>query len=112
MRRLATKAALIVLLSGAGFAGNGNAHAQQISPTSVPNNAPLYFGMNVEQVSQVLGTTLNYVSGRPGEELYLATRNVKGNALSDRTDGLYLQFRRGKLAGWKGEWRVNRPCCG
>jgi hypothetical protein len=99
MRRLAIT--LIVFLSGTGLA-----RAQQL-----PNNAPLFFGMNEEQVSLVLGTTLNYIGGRPGEELYLATRNVKGSALSDRTDGLYLQFRQNKLTGWKGEWRVNRPCC-
>lgn len=105
MRRLAIT--LIVLLLGTGLC-TGLARAQQVS---VPNNAPLFFGMSVEQVSLVLGTTLNYVGGRPGDEVYLALRNVKGSALSDRTDGLYLQFRRGKLTGWKGDWRANRPCC-
>ena len=42
----------------------------------------------------------------------VALANVKGSALSDRRDGLYLQFRRGRLAGWKGDWGTNRPCCG
>jgi len=42
---------------------------------------------------------------------YLALPNVKGSALSDRRDGLYLQFRHGKLAGWKGDWGTKRPCC-
>ena len=116
MRRLAIT--LIVLLSGTGLVtglatglGTWPARAQQVSPATVPNNVPLFFGMNVEQVSLVLGTTLNYVGGRPGEEVYLALRNVKGSALSDRTDGLYLQFRQGKLTGWKGDWRANQPCC-
>ena len=61
--------------------------------------------------AQVLGTTLIYVRGRRGDEMYLALPNVKGSALSDRKDGLYLQFRRGRLVGWKGDWGSNRPCC-
>jgi hypothetical protein len=75
------------------------------------NNTPLAFGMNAEEVSRALGTTLVYVRGRPGDEMFLALPNVKGSALSDRKDGLYLQFRRGKLDGWKGDWGTNRPCC-
>jgi hypothetical protein len=78
----------------------------------VNNNTPLAFGMNVEQASTALGVTLIYVRGRPGNEMFLALANVKGSALSDRRDGLYLQFRRGRLAGWKGDWGTNRPCCG
>jgi hypothetical protein len=75
------------------------------------NNTPLTFGMNVDQATAALGTTLVYVRGRPGNEMFLALPNVKGSALSDRRDGLYLQFRRGKLDGWKGDWGTNRPCC-
>jgi hypothetical protein len=75
------------------------------------NNTPLAFGMNVEEASAALGSTLVYVRGRPGDEMFLALPNVKGSALSDRRDGLYLQFRRGKLDGWKGDWGTNHPCC-
>ena len=75
------------------------------------NNTPLAFGMNVEEASAALGTTLVYVRGRPGDEMFLALPNVKGSALSDRRDGLYLQFRRGKLDGWKGDWGTDHPCC-
>jgi hypothetical protein len=78
----------------------------------VASNTPLAFGMSIEQASAALGVTLIYVRGRPGNEMFLALANVKGSALSDRRDGLYLQFRRGKLAGWKGDWGTNRPCCG
>jgi hypothetical protein len=67
--------------------------------------------MNVEQVSLVLGTQLLYVRGRPGNEMFIALPNVKGAALADRRDGLYLQFRRGRLEGWKGDWQANQPCC-
>jgi hypothetical protein len=75
------------------------------------NNTPLAFGMNVDEASAALGTSLVYVRGRPGNEMFLALPNVKGSALSDRRDGLYLQFRRGKLDGWKGDWGTNKPCC-
>ena len=75
------------------------------------NSTPLTFGMTADQASQVLGVQLIYVRGRHGEEMYLALPNVKGSALSDRRDGLYLQFRHGKLAGWKGDWGTKRPCC-
>jgi hypothetical protein len=85
--------------------GPSPAHAQ------VANNTPLAFGMNADEASAALGTTLVYVRGRPGNEMFLALPNVKGSALSDRRDGLYLQFRRGKLEGWKGDWGTNHPCC-
>jgi hypothetical protein len=75
------------------------------------NNTPLAFGMNADEAATALGTSLVYVQGRPGNEMFLALPNVKGSALSDRRDGLYLQFRRGKLEGWKGDWGTNKPCC-
>jgi hypothetical protein len=75
------------------------------------NSIPLAFGMNVEEASAVLGTTLIYVRGRRGNETFLALPNVKGAALSDRRDGLYLQYRRGRLTGWKGDWGTGYPCC-
>jgi hypothetical protein len=85
------------------------AHAQQTARVGAPGNVPLMFGMNAEQVSQALGVPLNYVRGRPGDELYVALPNVNGATLSYRSDGLYLQFRRGRLSGWKGDWGTMRP---
>jgi hypothetical protein len=95
---------MMVAISGASSVG-----AQQVLTAAVPNGTPLSFGMNAEEASQALGVTLNYVRGRPGDEMFLALPNVKGAALSSRKDGLYLQFRRGKLEGWKGDWGTNRP---
>jgi hypothetical protein len=74
-----------------------------------PNGVPVSFGMTPDEVSQVLGVRLIYVRGRPGNELLLAIPNVKGSALAQRSDGLYLQFRRGRLTGWKGDWGTIRP---
>jgi hypothetical protein len=83
--------------------------AQQAPAVAPPNGVPLMFGMNADQASAVLGVPLQYVRGRPGDELLLALPNVKGSALSSRSDGLYLQFRRGRLTGWKGDWGTIRP---
>ena len=71
--------------------------------------APLSFGMNADEASAALGVPLSYVRGRPGDELLLALPNVKGNALAIRSDALYLQFRRGRLTGWKGDWGTAKP---
>ena len=70
---------------------------------------PLSFGMTADQASQSLGVPLQYVRGTVGNELLVAIPNVKGAALSNRSDGLYLQFRKGKLTGWKGDWGTIRP---
>jgi hypothetical protein len=102
MRALFFATVLMVTMTGTGLSP---AQAQ------LANSTPLTFGMTADQASQVLGVQLIYVRGRPGEEMYLALPNVRGSALSDRRDGLYLQFRRGKLAGWKGDWGSKRPCC-
>jgi hypothetical protein len=85
------------------------ADGQQAALAPPPNNTPLAFGMNAEQASQALGVPLNYVRGRRGDELYVALPNVKGSALSIRSDGLYLQFRKGRLDAWKGDWGTIRP---
>jgi hypothetical protein len=111
MRILA--AAALLLIAG----GSASAGAQQLPPTGGPypppftatlsNNTPLAFGMDAGDAARALGTPLNYVSGRPGEEVYLAFRNVGGSGLFIKKDRLFLQFRKGRLAGWKGDWGHN-----
>ena len=101
-RRLRTACAIAAIVIPA-FIGLPPALAQQTEHT------PLNFGMTTDQASQALGVPLNYVRGRSGNELFVALPNVKGSALATRSDGLYLQFRRGKLAGWKGDWGTIRP---
>jgi hypothetical protein len=93
------------------------AGAQQSAASSVPrappftatasNATPLAFGMDAEAASRALGEPLSYISGRPGDEIYLAIRNIRGSGLFNHHDRLYLQFRRGRLAGWKGDWGHN-----
>ena len=81
----------------------------QTSFVAAANAVPLHFGMSPEEVAEVLGVPLNYVRGSRGNELLLAIPNIKGSALSIRSDGLYLQFRKGRLTGWKGDWGTIRP---
>jgi predicted alpha/beta hydrolase len=50
---------------------------------------------------------LRYINGRPGDETYLAFRNIGGSGLFPQRHRLYLLFRHGKLAGWKGDWGHN-----
>jgi len=69
----------------------------------------LIFGMSPAEAATALGVPLSYVRGRAGDELFLAIPNVKGSALSIRSDGLYLQFRRGRLTGWRGDWGTAKP---
>jgi len=85
--------------------GNG-AHSPPFTAT-LSNTTPLAVGMNVEDATQALGTQLSYVSGRPGDEIFLAYRNIGGSGFFNRNDRLYLQFRQGRLAGWKADWGRN-----
>ena len=99
--RTSSMAAALVAIACLG----AQAQAQQLTPP----NIPLMFGMTPDQASQALGVQLYYVRGRPGDELLVALPNVKGAALASRSDGVYLQFRHGRLSGWKGDWGTIRP---
>jgi hypothetical protein len=90
------------------------ANAGQVAPLSylpftatLSNATPLAFGMQADDAARALGTTLAYISGRPGNEIYLALRDIGGSGFFDRRDRLYLQFRKGRLTGWKGDWGRN-----
>ena len=105
----------IALFAGAPALAHAEAHALAGGPYSAspltiwPDNTPLAFGMDVEDVARALGTPLRYVSGRRGNEIYLAVRDTSGTILFSRRDPLYLQFRRGRLTGWKGDSGYNSP---
>jgi hypothetical protein len=111
------KMSVAVILLGAVSGMPGPAGAQNLPPFGGPypppftatlsNNTPLAVGMDAEDVAHALGGPLNYIRGRPGDEIYLAYRNVGGSGLFFHKDRLYLQFRQGRLAGWKGDWGHN-----
>ncbi|MCA1458168.1 hypothetical protein I6F35_34100 [Bradyrhizobium sp. BRP22] len=85
----------------------GPAPAPSNFTATLSNNAPLVFGMDVEETSRALGTPLIYVSGRRGNEIYLTFRDIGGSGLFPHKDRLFLQFRKGRLAGWKADWGQN-----
>jgi len=90
---------------------SGLVHAQQMPRrpfvVDLSNNTPLAFGMDVEAAVRALGQPLDYVSGRPGNETYLALRNVGGSGFLPQRHRLFLQFRHGRLAGWKEDYGEN-----
>ena len=98
-----------LVTAGLTLASFSGAFASYKVQPALASGAPLSFGMSADEASVALGVPLSYVRGRPGDELLLALPNVKGNALAIRSDGLYLQFRRGRLTGWKGDWGTAKP---
>jgi hypothetical protein len=103
-----------LLTLAAMLAGSIDARAQAAPPEGRPsftatmsNHAPLAFGMDISQTSAALHQPLEYVSGPPGSEIYVAIRNQGGSGLTNHHDRLFLQFRDGRLAGWKEDYSSN-----
>lgn len=74
---------------------------------TLSNTTPLAFGMDAEQTVHALGQPLQYVKGRRGNEVYLALRDIGGSGLISHRHRLFLQFRHGRLAGWKEDYGEN-----
>lgn len=72
---------------------------------SLSNTTPLTFGMNLQEATNALGVQLEYVSGAPGNEMMAAKR--PSPVYNRREAHLFLQFREGRLTGWKGDWSRN-----
>ena len=109
----------VLLMAAISGAGSTPASAQQFRTSAPPapfsppftatssNNTPLAFGMGEEEAARALGQPLTYIRGGPGNEIFLAFRHAGGTGFFNRKDRLYLQFRHGRLAGWKGDWGRN-----
>ncbi|HEY0234611.1 MAG TPA: hypothetical protein VGC86_06085 [Afipia sp.] len=103
---------LAIAACGIAFHATAPACAQDMTPrrpftSTLSNNIPLAFGMDADAASRALGLPLIYVSGRPGDEVFVVVRPANGDGFLWRQDPLYLQFRKGRLTGWKGDW--SRP---
>ncbi|MGL9618933.1 hypothetical protein QRQ56_13065 [Bradyrhizobium sp. U531] len=108
MRAILAAGAMTVLLSSAAPAEPfGAVPARRPFVATLSNNIPLAFGMDAEQTARALGERLQYVRGRPGSEIYLALRNLGGSGLIPSRHRLFLQFRHGRLAGWKEDYGEN-----
>ena len=107
MKRAMLVAGTMLLPISAQAEAFGAAPSRQPFVTSLSNNIPLAFGMDTEQTARALGQKLQYVRGRPGDEIYLALRNLGGSRLIPTRHRLFLQFRHGRLAGWKEDYGEN-----
>ena len=90
------------------------AFAQEPRPPHPPftatlsNNTPLVFGMTVNEAAAALDAPLKYIRGTPGNEVFAVPRFASaGWFFLSRNDQLFLQFRNGRLTGWKGDWGKN-----
>lgn len=100
---------VLALTAGAARAQNFAADGVVRPPftATLSNNTPLAFGMDVSETSRALRQPLHYVRGRSGDEVYLALRDLGGSGLVPHHNRLFLQFRRGRLAGWKEDYGEN-----
>jgi hypothetical protein len=106
-RRIVLATLLSANAAGAAHAQGMTLSGRQPFTATLSNHTPLAFGMDVSDVSAALRQPLKYVSGSPEEEIYLALRNQGRSGLMNHHDRLYLQFRNGRLAGWKGDYGQN-----
>ena len=103
-----------LLLSGLLIADSADAQlALPLSAVRAPftatlsNVSPLAFGMDVGETSRVLQQPLIYLNGPPGNETYLALRDLGGSGLVPHHHRLFLKFRKGRLTGWKEDYGTN-----
>jgi hypothetical protein len=100
MRRLIVIACLVLVPCAALAGGTGH------RPSSY--NDPLTFGMTPDEVARVVDAPLIYLSGRRGSERYLVERMASVPGFYPVDTHIVLQFRRGRLTGWRRDWQM-RP---
>ena len=71
-------------------------------------NDPFVFGMTKEQVASIVQAPLIYLSGPRDSERYLVERMSTVPGWYPVDTRIVLQFRRGKLTGWRRDWQM-RP---
>jgi hypothetical protein len=71
-------------------------------------NDPLIFGMTPTQVEAAVQAPLVYLSGARGSERFLIERHATVPGFYPVDTRIVLQFRRGKLTGWRRDWQM-RP---
>src|SRR6478672_805410 len=104
---LAAGAALLSMVASAQAEPFGTVPLRRPFVETLSNTTPLAFGMDADQTARALGQPLQYVKGRPGNEIYLALRDLGGSRLIPTRHRLFLQFRHGRLAGWKEDYGEN-----
>jgi hypothetical protein len=70
------------------------------------NTVPLDFGMTPDQAERALGQPLAYHSGRGGSTIYVTVGPAGIPGFYRTETAIALQFRRGRLTGWKMDHRL------
>ena len=73
------------------------------------NTAPLAFGMTPKQAEAALGVLLIRYPGRRRSNIMITGGLAAIPGYYPVDTGLALQFRGGRLTGWKQDWRLRRP---
>jgi len=71
-------------------------------------NDPLVFGMTKDDVARLVESPLIYLAGARGSERYLVERRATVPGVYPVDTHVVLQFRRGRLTGWRRDWQM-RP---
>jgi hypothetical protein len=96
--------AAIAILLGSSLAGAPAARAGSYGFY----NDPLVFGMTPDQVERVVQAPLIYLSGPRGSERFMIERISSVPGIYPVDTRIILQFRRGRLTGWRRDWQM-RP---
>jgi hypothetical protein len=72
------------------------------------NTVPLAFGMTIEEATLALGLPLYYYSSDNGSEIYVAFGQAGVVRAYPVASAIALQFRNGRLTGWKKDWELRR----
>jgi hypothetical protein len=72
------------------------------------NTLPLGYGMTPREAEAALGLPLKYHSGGRGSEIYVAVGPAGIPGYYPSKEAIALQFRRGRLTGWKRDWTLKR----
>jgi hypothetical protein len=70
------------------------------------NTLPLVYGMTPAEASAALGLPLTYYTGGRGNEMFYAIDDARIPGFYRTEFGIALQFRHGRLTGWKKDWRL------
>jgi len=70
----------------------------------------LRFGMTTDEATAIFGTSMSYVARGRDSEIYAvrAPAPIPGVYPPWVEERLYLQFRQGRLTGWKNEWDARK----
>ena len=70
----------------------------------------LRYGMTTDEASAIFGTSMSYVARGRDSEIYAVSQPapIPGVYPPWVEERLYLQFREGRLTGWKNEWDARK----